>query len=190
VLFDSHVLALMEVAAGLVNVATPGADRGAPYDAPTGADLAAGVAQVLARDGRRPRVGDGDAAAFRELAERARTVFEATAAGDVPRAAEVVNRLLRETGARPQLDRFEDGTWSLHFHGVDDSLVHGWSAGVASGLALAVGSELAGRLGVCAAPACDRVFVDTSRNGQRRFCSPRCQSRVKAAAHRSRRRTP
>jgi predicted RNA-binding Zn ribbon-like protein len=30
------------------------------------------------------------------------------------------------------------------------------------------------------------VFVDTSKNGRRRFCSTRCQSRVKAAAHRSR----
>jgi predicted RNA-binding Zn ribbon-like protein len=39
---------------------------------------------------------------------------------------------------------------------------------------------------VCAAPACDRVFVDVARDAQRRFCSPRCQSRVKAAAHRAR----
>ena len=188
-LFDSHVLALMDVAAGLVNVATPGADRGAAYDVPDDATLAGSVAEVLARGDRRPRVTTREAGAFRRLAERARTVFEASAEGDVPRAAEVVNRLLRESGARPQLDRFGDGTWSVHFHGVDDSLVHGWSAGVASGLALAIGSDLAGRLGICAAPACDRVFVDTSRNGQRRFCSARCQSRVKAAAHRSRQRS-
>lgn len=187
-LFDSHVLALMEVAVGLVNVATPGADRGTAYDLPDDATLAARVAEVLARGGRRPRVSRQDARALRGVAGQARVVFEASAEGDVAGAAQVVNRLLRETGARPQLDRFEDGTWSLHFHGVDDSLAYGWSAGVASGLALAVGSELAGRLGVCAAPVCDRVFVDTSRNGQRRFCSTRCQSRVKAAAHRSRNR--
>ncbi|HWD80506.1 MAG TPA: CGNR zinc finger domain-containing protein [Kribbella sp.] len=48
---------------------------------------------------------------------------------------------------------------------------------------------MAGRLGVCAAPHCDRVFVDTSKNGQRRFHSPQCQSRVKAAAHRARQQT-
>lgn len=187
-LFNSHVLALMDAAVGLVNVATPGADRGTAYDVPDDSILRTGIAEVLARGGRSPRVTVQDARAFRALAERARTVFEASADGDVPRAAEVINRLLRSTGARPQLDRFEDGTWSLHFHGADDSLAQGWSAGVASGLALAVGSDLAGRLGVCAAPACDRVFVDTSRNGQRRFCSTRCQSRVKAAAHRSRQR--
>ena len=188
VLFDSHVLALMDAAVGLVNVATPGEDRGAAYDVPSDAGLTARLAEVLARGGRPPEVTRQDARAFRGLAEQARTVFEASAEGDVPRAAGVVNRLLRETGARPQLDPFEDGTWSLHFHGVDDSLAHGWAAGVASGLALAVGSDLAGRLGVCAAPGCDRVFVDTSRNGRRRFCSTRCQSRVKAAAHRSRHR--
>jgi predicted RNA-binding Zn ribbon-like protein len=66
-------------------------------------------------------------------------------------------------------------------------LANGWAAGCASGLALALGSDLAGRLGVCAAPACDRVYVEVSRNAQRRFCSPQCQSRVKAAAHRARR---
>jgi predicted RNA-binding Zn ribbon-like protein len=92
---------------------------------------------------------------------------------------------LRDTHARPQLDRTDQG-WNLHFHGADDTLANGWAAGCASGLALALGSDLAGRLGVCAAPACDGVYVDASRNAQRRFCSPRCQSRVKAA-HRARR---
>ena len=59
--------------------------------------------------------------------------------------------------------------------------------GAALGLAVALGSDLAGRLGVCDAPGCDRVYVDASRNGGRRFCSTRCQNRVKAAAHRRRR---
>ncbi|NYD43343.1 CGNR zinc finger domain-containing protein [Nocardioides panaciterrulae] len=187
-LFDSHVLALMEVAVGLVNLTTGGEDRGTPYDVPSDPILTAPVSTLLARGGRRPRVSVHDVEVLRRTAERARVVFESVADGDVPRAAEVVNLLLRETGARPQLDRFDDGAWSLHFHGLDDSLAHGWAAGVAAGLALAVGSELAGRLGVCAAPGCDRVYVDTSRNSQRRFCSTRCQSRVKAAVHRSRHR--
>jgi len=41
-------------------------------------------------------------------------------------------------------------------------------------------------LGVCTAPRCDRVYVDTSRNGTRRFCSTACQNRVKAAVFRER----
>ena len=74
----------------------------------------------------------------------------------------------------------------MHFHGTDDSLATGWAAGCATGLALALGSDLAGRLGVCAADRCDRVYVDTSRNATRRFCSTACQSRTKAAAFRAR----
>jgi predicted RNA-binding Zn ribbon-like protein len=118
-----------------------------------------------------------------------RVVFESAHAGDTDRAATEVNALLLDTNARPQLDRTGTLGWNLHFHGADDSLSNGWAAGCAAGLALALGSDLAGRLGVCAAPACDRVFVDASRNSKRRFCSPQCQSRVKAAAHRARQQT-
>jgi predicted RNA-binding Zn ribbon-like protein len=46
--------------------------------------------------------------------------------------------------------------------------------------------EYADRLGVCSAESCDRVFVDTSRNGTRRFWSTACQNRIKAAAFRHR----
>jgi len=45
-----------------------------------------------------------------------------------------------------------------------------------------LGGGLRDRLGVCTAPHCDRVYVDTSRNGSRRFCSTACQNRGKAAA--------
>jgi predicted RNA-binding Zn ribbon-like protein len=115
-----------------------------------------------------------------------RIIFEAANAGDLDAAAAEINALLLDTNARPQLDRGKDRPWSLHFHGPDEQLANGWAAGCAAGLALAVGSDLAGRLGVCAAPHCDRVFVDVSKNGQRRFHSPQCQSRVKAATHRAR----
>ena len=68
--------------------------------------------------------------------------------------------------------------------GADMSLV--WGAGIAAGLGMAIGSDLAGRLGVCQAEPCDRVYIDTSRNLGKRFCSTRCQSRVTSAAHRTR----
>ena len=120
-----------------------------------------------------------------DIANRFRVVFEAAHDGDTDRAANETYRLLPDTHACPQLDLTEPG-WNLHVHGGDDTLADGGAAGCASGLALAIGSDLAGRLRVCAAPAFDRVFVDVARNAQRRFCSPQCQSRVKAAAHRAR----
>ena len=42
------------------------------------------------------------------------------------------------------------------------------------------------RLGVCAASSCEDVFVDTSPNQSRRYCSDRCSSRANVAAYRAR----
>lgn len=183
--FDSHVETLLAAAVGLVNLLTPGHDGTQPVAPPTGVGATAAVGAVLVSQGRRSRVTAADARRLGGVARELREVFAAVDRGDVGRAAVLVNALLESTGARPRLDRFEDG-WSLHFHGPDDGVVVGWSAGFASALALCVGSEYAGRLGLCAAAPCDRVYVDASKNGTRRFCSTRCQSRVKAAAHRSR----
>ena len=97
-----------------------------------------------------------------------------------------MNALLASTGARPALDRHDGEGWHLHFHGAQDGLANGWAAGCATGLAIVLGTDDRGRLGVCTAPRCDRVYVDASRNGTRRFCSTTCQNRVKTAAFRSR----
>ena len=45
-----------------------------------------------------------------------------------------------------------------------------------------------GRFGTCADDGCTGVFLDTSRNQSRRFCSDRCATRANVAALRSRRR--
>ena len=94
--------------------------------------------------------------------------------------------LLNRTGARPELERHDGEPWHLHFHAADRSLPNGWAAGCATGLAVVLGGDLYDRLGVCTAPRCDRVYVDTSRNGTRRYCSTSCQNRVKTAAFRAR----
>jgi predicted RNA-binding Zn ribbon-like protein len=44
------------------------------------------------------------------------------------------------------------------------------------------------RLGVCDASPCRHVFVDTSPNQSRRYCSDRCSSRANVAAFRARQR--
>lgn len=194
VLFDSHVSMLLAVTVALVNRLTPGHEGGTPVAAADDVhELRSRIAEVLVAGGYdvSPRaVRPGDAELIAEATAAARRVIQAVADDDRDAAADVANDLLRSTEARPQLDRFTHGVWGLHFHGPDDSLGRGWSAGLAIGLAMALGSAEAGRLGVCDAPVCDRVYVDTSRNGGRRFCSTRCQSRTKAAAHRARRASP
>ena len=184
--FDSHVWVVTDVACRLVNALTPGYDGTRPVARPPAGHRADAVRAVLERDDYQPAVTDGQASALAALAERVRAVFTASSSGDVASAASMVNDLLAEFGAAPRLDPARGGGWTLHFHGRDPGVVAGWGAGIAAGLALAIGSDLAGRLGVCEAEPCDRVYVDTSRNRGKRFCSTRCQSRVKAAAHRAR----
>jgi predicted RNA-binding Zn ribbon-like protein len=189
VLFDSHIELLLEASASLVNELTDGERRGKPYTAPTGAALAAAAAAALPSGGRvavPAKLPTVSAEYLARTARAMRAVFEATEDDRADDAAAIVNQLLRETGARPQLDRVPGEPWQVHFHGASDTYGVGWAAGCATALALAIGSELAGRLGVCVAPHCDRVYVDASRNAVRRFCSAQCQSRVKAAAFRAR----
>jgi predicted RNA-binding Zn ribbon-like protein len=184
--FTSHTSAVVTVAVQLVNTLTPGEVHGRPYLPPEGSALPAAVAAAL-RAGRSTvrEVSPADAAGFPAVATAIRAVFEAMAAGRTDTAARLVNEMLASTGARPRLDRHDGEPWHLHFHGAEESLVTSWAAGCATGLAVVLGSEQQGRLGVCTAPRCDRVFVDTSRNATRRFCSTSCQNRVKAASFRA-----
>ena len=184
--FTSHLDAVVTVAVQLANALTPGEAHGRPYLPPDGPALAAAATAAL-RAGRRDtrQVSGAEAAEFRDAAGSIRAVFDAVADGRTDAAAGLVNEMLASTGARPRLDRHDGEPWHLHFHGAEDSLVTGWAAGCATGLAVVLGSDLGGRLGVCTAPRCDRVYVDTSRNGTRRFCSTACQNRVKAAAFRA-----
>jgi predicted RNA-binding Zn ribbon-like protein len=58
------------------------------------------------------------------------------------------------------------------------------------GLAMAFLDLGADRFGTCADPRCGGgVFIDTSRNRSRRYCSDRCASRANVAAHRERHRS-
>lgn len=131
-----------------------------------------------------------EAGELAEIAARLRVVFDAITTGDIDAAASQVNDLLEETRARPMLERHDGEPWHLHFHGPGGTMAGDWAASCATGLAIVLGSEHHDRLGVCTAPHCDRVYVDVSRNGTRRFCGTACQNRVKTAAFRSRGKVP
>jgi predicted RNA-binding Zn ribbon-like protein len=185
--YSSHLDTIVMVAVGLVNALTAGEEHGRAYHPPAGDDLPPAVTAVLRT--ANPGYGDvsaADAEELRAAAAEFRAVFEAVARDEVDTAARQVNGLLARTGARPSLDRHDGEGWHLHFHGARDGLANGWAAGCATGLAIVLGTEDRGRLGVCTAARCDRVYVDASRNGTRRFCSTACQNRVKTAAFRSR----
>ena len=185
--FNSHVERLLVSTVALVNALTPGQDGGRPVSEPAGDELVEAVARAVRTQGYAGRTTVAEGRALLTEVRSARQVIEALAAGDQPGAAARVNAMLARTRARPQLDHDDEGGFRLHFHGPDDSFSRGWAAGIAAGLAMAIGGDGGQRLGVCEAPACDRVYVDQSKNSHRRFCGSRCQSRVKAAEHRRRR---
>ena len=186
--FTSHADAVVAVAVELVNALTPGEAYGRPHRPPDDHALPAAVTAAL-RAGRsevRP-VSPDEAAAFRPVAAAIRSVFDAVAAGQTDAAVRLVNDMLATTGARPRLDRHDGEPWHLHFHAPDTPMAPGIGAGQAAGLAFVLGSEHADRIGVCSAESCDRVYVDVSRNGTKRYCSTVCQNRVKTATFRARR---
>lgn len=188
-LFDSHIATLLEVAVDLVNALADGAAGGRSYSAPGRAERPGVIAGILPAASRWPTgraITQEEADYLVDTAQAMRAIFDAVNRSEIGHAASVLNRLLITTGARPQLDQVDGEPWQVHFHGSDDSLAIGWSAGCATALAFAVGSHLAGRLGVCSADLCDRVYIDTSRNAARRFCSTPCQNRTKTAAFRAR----
>lgn len=71
---------------------------------------------------------------------------------------------------------------SLEGHGPLDAL-----AAVAAAGGMVASVVPAGRLKMCASPACARWFVDSSKGGRRRWCSmATCGNRAKAARYRAR----
>jgi predicted RNA-binding Zn ribbon-like protein len=190
VAFGSVLVARIEVAISLVNELATDNAGGRPVP-PPGSDeevRARAERALLDAGALRTPPESAQAEGLQALAVQLRLIFSALHEQRHDDAAELLNRLLAASGAVPHLHRSGDEPWHLHFHRPDAGFVPGWTAGCAVGLAYALGSGHGDRLGICAGPDCDRVFVDLSRNGSRRFCSTACQNRVKAAHYRARRR--
>ena len=102
-------------------------------------------------------------------------------------AADLVNTVLREAGAVPQL--VKHGGWDYHFHAASLEIPLAQRMAVESAMAFAdlIRANQLDRLRVCAAADCDDVLVDLSKNHSRRFCSTACSNRVNVAAYRARR---
>jgi predicted RNA-binding Zn ribbon-like protein len=105
----------------------------------------------------------------------------------VGEAAGVVNTLLKDANALPQLVK-HDG-WDYHIHATppDAPLADRMAVEAAMAFADVIRSGELDRLRACAAADCDDVLVDLSKNRSRRFCSTTCANRVNVAAYRTRR---
>ncbi len=101
-------------------------------------------------------------------------------------AAAIVNRMLAEEHALPQLVRHDDFDWHLHAMTPDAP----WPSRIRVETAMAmidvIRADELSRLGVCADDDCEGVVLDLSRNRSRRFCSTACGNRNAVAAYRAR----
>ncbi|WP_432993235.1 CGNR zinc finger domain-containing protein [Dactylosporangium sp. CA-233914] len=108
----------------------------------------------------------------------------------VVRQIALVNELLCGATASVRVSMHDGNAPHLHYITGTDDPVARISAAIAGGLAVAVCGAGGSRLGRCSREGCPVVYVDTSRNGRRRFCSTACANRVNVAAHRAREKTP
>jgi predicted RNA-binding Zn ribbon-like protein len=102
-------------------------------------------------------------------------------------AAALVNALLADAGAVPQLVRHEPFDWHLHAVPADASLACRVAVETAMAMLDVVRADETSRLGVCADDGCSGVVLDLSRNRSRRYCSTACGNRQAVAAYRARR---
>ena len=180
--FDSYTDLSVVTAVDLVNT----------YDPETGADEMTGTEDlrrflVAHQDSYVRPISEADLDAVRGLRQRLRSAFTSA---DLDAVVGLLNDLLTEANAVPQLTGH--GGEPMHFHYVpyEASLVAHIAAESAMGLAIVVRDGGLERLAVCAATGCSRVFVDTSRNRSRRYCDPgTCGNRTNVAAYRARQRS-
>ncbi|MGH7640751.1 MAG: CGNR zinc finger domain-containing protein [Candidatus Dormibacteria bacterium] len=189
--FESYQDRGVASAVELVNRLSPSWARGRSFELPHALAARRRLAEEVEgrlSPGRVTLKGQGGEELIR-LAQELRLVFELISLERRDRAAALVNSLLSRYQAAPQLARHDGESWHLHFHSQDKEAGRVVARGAMCAIALAVviGSPGEGRLGVCEAEHCQQVFVDTSKNGSRRFCSSTCLSRTKVAAFRARR---
>ncbi len=124
-----------------------------------------------------------DVPAIAEWADRLRAVFQEPV---MDRRVAMVNALMDAGVRRLFVSQHDDLAPHLHYVDVDADLVTRMRARTAAGLAHVLCETGGARLGRCTRPACAVVFMDTSRNGGRRFCTLKCANRVRTAQHRAR----
>ena len=103
-------------------------------------------------------------------------------------AVELVNQMLSEARAVPQLSRHDEFDW--HIHAIDEQAPLDTRMLVETAMAMidVIRADEMTRLAVCADDNCQGVVLDLSRNRSRRFCSTTCGNRNAVAAYRARQR--
>jgi predicted RNA-binding Zn ribbon-like protein len=162
--------------AKLINSAANGAD-----ELRTPADLDRFL-DMIEFTGSRTRT-EAELQSVRDLRPRLRSAW--TAGED--EAVELVNTILCEARALPQLVKHDH--WDYHLHATTPDAPVDVRLAVEAAMALVdvIREKELDRLQLCAAEDCDAVLVDLSRNRSKRFCDTgNCANRTHVAAYRAR----
>ncbi|MGX1907294.1 CGNR zinc finger domain-containing protein [Streptomyces phaeochromogenes] len=176
------VLANARRTAALINALSGTGDR---EPQPKPAAEAVAVAEVLREYGESEPVelAPDDVVRMRAAALLLREVF---AAEDVDATAAALNRLLAEQTGPLRLTSHGGTTpWHPHLDSHDDAPWDEWFL-TSSCLALTVllWDHQRPPGGLCASPACRHVYITSGPGPARRYCSRRCATRERVAAHR------
>ena len=131
-------------------------------------------------------VVSADLPALRSFQAELRPVFEASDVDDVRLVVGSLNDLLASHPVTPMISDHDPAQLHMHVTNRASSVAELLVAESLMGLANLVCDLGATRLGICTEARCDHVFVDTSPNQSRRYCSDRCSSRANVAAFRAR----
>jgi predicted RNA-binding Zn ribbon-like protein len=101
-------------------------------------------------------------------------------------AVDLVNTLLREAAALPQLVKHDGWGYHVHATAAEAPLADRMAVEAAMAFTDVIRTGQLDRLRPCAADGCDMVHVDLSKNRSRRFCGTSCSNRVNVAAYRRR----
>jgi predicted RNA-binding Zn ribbon-like protein len=101
-------------------------------------------------------------------------------------AVVIVNQILAEARALPQLVRHGDTDWHLHAVEDDRPLPVRMLVETAMAMIDVIRADELSRLDICADADCEGLVLDLSRNRSRRFCSTTCGNRAAVAAYRAR----
>lgn len=165
----------------LVNT-MPGSVPGDPSQ-----DTLTTVDELQAFFGEKPWTGrfDRDQAeleAVRALRPRLRRFWES----DETEVVAMVNALLRDSGAIPQLVDHDGLGWHVHATPHDAPLAERMAVEFAFAMVDVVRAGGLDRLRICDADDCDDVVVDLSKNRSRRYCDGGCAAKAHTAAYRAR----
>jgi predicted RNA-binding Zn ribbon-like protein len=172
----------LSAAVALVNT-SPEADRPAGGGQERLPDVAAldAFMDTWGWTGRRQGT-EAELAAVRALRPRLAHIWSA----DEDEAVEIVNGLLREAHALPQLVRHGDVGYHLHGWSEDASVADRMAVEAAMAMTDVIRMGELSRLRVCASDTCGFVVVDLSKNRSRRYCDSGCGNRANVAAYRAR----